>query len=122
MAVLQEKSIIEAIETLTNNSQQSELYVEQHFISWPSAIAYVSEWCNLQGFQSRLDRSDRNNNMPAGEYRKLAIVCQHSGKYKKPLAEFKALTGLGLIRQSGPKIRIGPVWVNASTRTEIFGL
>ncbi|CAG8769009.1 15344_t:CDS:2, partial [Rhizophagus irregularis] len=87
MAVLQEKSIIEAIETLTSNSQQSELYVGQHFISWPSAIAYVSEWCNLQGFQSRLDRSDRNNNMPAGEYRKLAIVCQHSGKYKKPLAE-----------------------------------
>ncbi|CAB4491280.1 unnamed protein product [Rhizophagus irregularis] len=87
MAVPQEKSIIEAIETLTSNSQQSELYVGQHFISWPSAIAYVSEWCNLQGFQSRLDRSDRNNNMPAGEYRKLAIVCQHSGKYKKPLAE-----------------------------------
>ncbi|GBC16349.1 protein FAR1-RELATED SEQUENCE 11-like isoform X1 [Rhizophagus irregularis DAOM 181602=DAOM 197198] len=87
MAVPQEKSIIEAIETLTSNSQQSELYVGQHFISWLSAIAYVSEWCNLQGFQSRLDRSDRNNNMPAGEYRKLAIVCQHSGKYKKPLAE-----------------------------------
>ncbi|POG71403.1 hypothetical protein GLOIN_2v1793903 [Rhizophagus irregularis DAOM 181602=DAOM 197198] len=87
MAVSQEKSIIEAIETLTSNSQQSELYVGQHYISWQSAIAYVSEWCNIQGFQSRLDRSDRNNNMPAGEYRKLAIVCQHSGKYKKPLAE-----------------------------------
>ncbi|CAB5388107.1 unnamed protein product [Rhizophagus irregularis] len=57
MAVLQEKSIIKAIETLTSNSQQSELYVGQHFISWSSAIAYVSEWCNLQGFQSRLDRS-----------------------------------------------------------------
>ncbi|POG64619.1 hypothetical protein GLOIN_2v1483741 [Rhizophagus irregularis DAOM 181602=DAOM 197198] len=37
-------------------------------------------------------------------------------------AEIKALTGPGLIWQSRLKIRIGPVWVNASTQTKIFGL
>ncbi|RGB24493.1 hypothetical protein C1646_821572 [Rhizophagus diaphanus] len=63
MAVSQEKSIIKAIETLTNNSQQSELHVGQHFISWPSAIAYISEWCNLQGCKAyiNLSRPEKNN-------------------------------------------------------------
>ena len=60
MAALQADNI----ETL-NSVQQSELYVGQHFTSWTSAIDYVSKWCNLQGFQSRLDRSERNN---IGEY------------------------------------------------------
>ncbi len=45
--------------------------------------------------------------------------------YVKPKcqsAKIKALIGSVLIRQPGPKIRIGPVRVDASTRTEIFGL
>ncbi|CAB4375953.1 unnamed protein product [Rhizophagus irregularis] len=34
----------------------------------------------------------------------------------------KALISPGLIWQSGPKIRIGPVWVDASIWTKIFDL
>jgi hypothetical protein len=56
MAALQADNI----ETL-NSIQQSKLYVEQHFTSWMSVIGYVSKWCNLQRFQSRLDRSECNN-------------------------------------------------------------
>ena len=40
-----------------------------------SAIAYVSKWCNLQGFQSRLDKSKYNNNMQEGKYQKLTMIC-----------------------------------------------
>uniref|UniRef100_U9TRF9 Uncharacterized protein n=1 Tax=Rhizophagus irregularis (strain DAOM 181602 / DAOM 197198 / MUCL 43194) TaxID=747089 RepID=U9TRF9_RHIID len=43
-----------------------------------------------------------------------------SFKYKK--IRIKALIGSVLIRQPGLKIRIGPVWVDASIRTKIFGL
>ena len=42
MAALQADNI----ETL-NSVQQFELYIEQLFTSWMSAIGYVSKWCNL---------------------------------------------------------------------------
>ncbi|CAG8776252.1 9524_t:CDS:1, partial [Rhizophagus irregularis] len=34
----------------------------------------------------------------------------------------KALTSLDLVWQSRLKIRIGPIWIDASIQTEIFGL
>ncbi|GES72615.1 hypothetical protein GLOIN_2v1793903 [Rhizophagus clarus] len=37
-----------------------------------------------------LDRSEHNDNIPVGEYRKLSIVCQHFSKPKKPLAELSS--------------------------------
>ena len=41
-----------------------------------------------------MDRSERNNDMPEGEYRKLSIVCQHAGKStKKPLVELSSNNG-----------------------------
>jgi len=70
----------------TSPNEQQRLYIGQHFISWDSAIDYVQKWCNTQGFQTHLNRSERN---AKGEYRKLAIICRHAGKPKKPLTELQ---------------------------------
>ena len=81
------------------------LHIGQHFTSWESAIDHVTTWCNLQGFTPRLDRSERSESMPKGEYRKLAIVCKHSGKLaKKPLAELSSNNMKAKISKS---IRLG---------------
>jgi len=66
--------------------EQQQLYIGQHFVTWDSAIDYVQKWCNIQGFQTRLNRSERN---AEGEYRKLTIICQHSGNFRKPLTELQ---------------------------------
>lgn len=76
-------------EMANNNNtynEQQQLYIGQYFVTWECAIEYVQKWCNIQGFQTRLDRSKRN---AEGEYQKLTIACQHSGRSRKPLTELQ---------------------------------
>jgi hypothetical protein len=74
----------------TSPNEQQQLYIGQYFVTWDTAIEYVQKWCNIQGFQTRLNRSERN---AEGEYRKLTIICQHAGKhaskFRKPLTELQ---------------------------------
>ncbi len=70
----------------TSPNEQQQLYIGQYFVTWDSAIDYVQKWCNIQGFQTRLNRSERD---AEGEYRKLTIICQHAGKSRKPLTELQ---------------------------------
>src|SRR5215469_7463319 len=70
----------------TSLNEQQQLYIGQRFVTWDSAIEYVQKWCNTQGFQTRLNRSERN---AEGEYRKLTIICQHAGKSRKILTEIQ---------------------------------
>ncbi len=67
-------------------NEQQQLHIGQYFVTWDCAIEYVQKWCNIQGFQTRIDRSKRN---AEGEYKKLTITCQHSGKSRKPLTELQ---------------------------------
>lgn len=70
----------------TSPNEQQQLYIGQYFVTWDTAIEYVQKWCNIQGFQTRFNRSERN---AEGEYRKLTIICQHAGKSRKPLTELQ---------------------------------
>ncbi|CAG8755466.1 1892_t:CDS:2, partial [Rhizophagus irregularis] len=70
----------------TSSNEQQQLYIGQYFVTWDTAIEYVQKWCNIQGFQTRFNRSERN---AEGEYRKLTIICQHAGKSRKPLTELQ---------------------------------
>ena len=81
-------------------NEQQQLYTGQYFATWESAIAYVQKWCNTQGFQTRLGRSDRN---AKGEYRKLTIVCQHAGKYRSPLTELQANNNENSLQEKASK-------------------
>jgi hypothetical protein len=66
-------------------NEQQQLHIGQYFFTWDSAIAYVQNWCNVQGFQMRLSRSKRNAD---GQYQKLTIICQHAGN-RKPLTDIQ---------------------------------
>src|SRR6266542_5682895 len=67
-------------------NEQQQLHIGQYFVTWDCAIEYIQKWCNIQGFQTRIDRSKHN---AEGEYKKLTITCQHSGKSRKPLTELQ---------------------------------
>ncbi|CAB5394607.1 unnamed protein product [Rhizophagus irregularis] len=74
------------IASSTSSNEQQQLYIGQYFVTWDTAIEYVQKWCNIQGFQTRFNHSERN---AEGKYRKLTIICQHDGKFRKPLTELQ---------------------------------
>ncbi|GBC00156.1 hypothetical protein RclHR1_03770003 [Rhizophagus clarus] len=44
----------------TSSNEQQQLHIGQYFVTWNTAIEYVQKWCNIQDFQTRFNRSERN--------------------------------------------------------------